>query len=99
MSKNFIAILAALSILSMPLHGYAAPGGGDGPSEQAEKNASDNASFKRDQKDKDNKDRKEKKKNKGNSKDKEQKKDKKKKDKSDKTDKSDKSDKKKDQDK
>ena len=81
MSKKFIAILAALFILSMPLHGYAAPGGGGGPSDQAEKNASDNASFKRDQKDKDNKANQEKKKNK------DKKKDKKKKDKSDKADK------------
>ena len=88
MSKKFIAILAALFILSMPIHSHAAPGGGNGPSEQAEKNASDNASFKRDQKDKGSK---EKKKNKDKNKDKEKKKDK--------SDKSDKSDKNKDQDK
>ena len=76
MSKKIITLLAALSIVLVPIHSYATTGGGDGPSEQAEKNASDNASFKRDQKDKkENKD-----------KDKE-KKDKKKKDKSDKSDK------------
>ena len=69
MSEKIIAVLAALSILLMPIHSYAAPGGGNGPSEQAEKNASDNASFKRDQKDKkekkkkDNSDKSDKKKN------------------------------------
>ena len=68
MTKNLLAILAALSILLMPLHSYAAKDG-KGPSDQAYKNASDNASFNRDNKDKD------KKKNK-NDKDKKKKKDK-----------------------
>ena len=52
MTKQFLAILAALSILLMPLHSYADKDG-KGPSDQAYKNASDNASFKRDNKDKD----------------------------------------------
>ena len=52
MTKNLLAILAALSILLMPLHSYAAKDG-KGPSDQAVKNASDNASFNRDNKDKD----------------------------------------------
>ena len=52
MTKNLLAILAALSILLMPLHSYAEKGG-KGPSDQAVKNASDNASFNRDNKDKD----------------------------------------------
>lgn len=52
MTKNLLAILAALSILLMPLHSYAAKDG-KGPSDQAYKNASDNASFNRDNKDKD----------------------------------------------
>jgi len=51
MTKNLLAILAALSMLLMPLHSYAAKDG-KGPSDQAVKNASDNASFKRDNKDK-----------------------------------------------
>ena len=54
MTKNLLAILAALSILLMPLHSYAAKDG-KGPSDQAYKNASDNASFNRDNKDKDKK--------------------------------------------
>ena len=63
MTKNLLAILAALSILLMPLHSYAAKDG-KGPSDQASKNASDNASFNRDNKDKD-KDKKKNKKDKG----------------------------------
>jgi len=33
----------------MPFYSYAGPDDDDGPSEQAENNASDNASFRRDQ--------------------------------------------------
>ena len=72
MRKIFIATLAALSILLMPLHGYAAPGGGQGPDDQAREKANDNASFKRDQQDMGKKD---KKKNKDKNKDQEGKKD------------------------
>ena len=54
MTKILLAILAALSILLMPLHSYADKAG-KGPSDQAQKNASDNASFNRDNKDKDKK--------------------------------------------
>ena len=68
MTKQFLAILAALSILLLPLHSYADKGG-KGPSDQAQKNASDNASFNRDNKDKD----KDKKKNKNKDKDKDKK--------------------------
>jgi hypothetical protein len=57
MSKIFIATFATLSILLMPLHGYATPGGGQAPGDQAQENANDNASFKRDQQDIDKKDK------------------------------------------
>ena len=54
MTKKLLAIFAALSILLMPLHSYADKDG-KGPSDQAYKNANDNAAFKNGNKDKDKK--------------------------------------------
>ncbi len=68
-------MLAALSLLITPLHSYAAPGGDKGPDDQAWENASDNASFKRDENNKDKQGKKKKQKNKDMNKNKETKKD------------------------
>ena len=58
MTKKLPAILAALSLLFIPLHSYADQDN-KGPSDQAYKNANDNAAFKRDHND-NNKDKKKK---------------------------------------
>lgn len=80
MSKKLISLLALATLLLTPLQAFADKGGK--PNEQAYKNASDNAAFKRDDKDKDNKKHKDKHKNKDQDKDKDkEKKDKKKKNK------------------
>ena len=83
MSKKLISLLALATLLLTPLQAFADKGGK--PNEQAYKNASDNAAFKRDDKDKDNKKHKDKHKNKDKDKDKD-KKDKKKKNKDKKDD-------------
>jgi hypothetical protein len=62
MSKKLISLLALATLLLTPLQAFADKGGK--PNEQAYKNASDNAAFKRDDKDKDNKKHKDKHKNK-----------------------------------
>ena len=54
MTKKLLALLATLSLLLMPLHGYADKDN-KGPGDQAYKSANDNAAFKADQKDKDKK--------------------------------------------
>ncbi len=79
MSKKLISLLALATLLLTPLQAFADKGGK--PNEQAYKNASDNAAFKRDDKDKDNKKHKDKHKNKDQDKDKDKDKDKEKKDK------------------
>lgn len=82
MTKKLIPLLALATLLLTPLQAFADKGGK--PNEQAYKNASDNAAFKRDDKDKDNKKHKDKHKNKDQDKDKDkdkEKKDKKKKNK------------------
>lgn len=63
MTKKLLAVLAALSILLMPLHSYADKDS-KGPSDQAYKNANDNAAFKRDDQNNDKKKNKDKKKDK-----------------------------------
>ena len=83
MSKKLISLLALATLLLTPLQAFADKGGK--PNEQAYKNASDNAAFKRDDKDKDNKKHEDKHKNKDKDKDKD-KKDKKKKNKDKKDD-------------
>ena len=60
MRNKLIPLLAILTLLLTPLQSFADKGGS--PNEQAYKNASDNAAFKRDGKDKD-KDKEDKKKN------------------------------------
>jgi len=74
MSNKFIAILTVLSFLLLPLHSYADKGG-KGPADQAQQNANDNASFKRDGDKQDNdKPKKDRKQNKDKKKDKDKKK-------------------------
>ena len=47
MKIRFVALLATLSIVCIPMQSYAAKGGEKGPSDRAYERASDNASFKR----------------------------------------------------